>query len=362
MHRGCLRVVRGEAFRSFVAILVVGFVCLDVVFVLARIVGVRAVLYFPDTPLVIVAFVGFAGTAAACWDALLLVFGAVRQPVDRRRGLETKRRWYGAWRDHGFFSLGVWPLSFIVVTIYFLLGTSNVSNMSLRLLQGATRWNDGFFWGIEEPFLRMVTGSGVDVRFWELIYNSGWQAEMLALLAVLVVSRSPARAAAFCVSFTLLFYLGRLLGLATPVLGPAFHVPEVFAYLDGSVTSWMMERVEATIRAGPDASASGAVMLGGVAAMPSLHVGMISIAAWWLGVSRPRIRPLLVGWVGAVWASTVMLGWHYALDGAGGIATAAACIALTGAVLRWMRVGGMKVDGMEVESVDEGSPPSQSST
>jgi len=135
-------------------------------------------------------------------------------------------------------------------------------------------------------------------------------------------------------SFVLLFYLGRLLGLVTPVMGPAFYVSHHFRYLHGSVTEWMMHRVYATIVAGPDAAEQGAVLLGGVGAMPSLHVGMVALAAYWLFVAVPRALPVALLWVALVWTATLVLGWHYALDGLGGIVTAAICIFLTKRILR----------------------------
>jgi len=63
--------------------------------------------------------------------------------------------------------------------------------------------------------------------------------------------------------------------------------------------------------------------------MPSLHVGMVSLTAYWLGVGRRLTLFFGVPWVAAVWISTVLLGWHYALDGFGGMVLAALCIAVT---------------------------------
>lgn len=68
--------------------------------------------------------------------------------------------------------------------------------------------------------------------------------------------------------------------------------------------------------------------------MPSLHVGMVSLAAYWLGTTARRAFLIGIPWVLCVWTSTVVLGWHYALEGLGGILLAAACVALT----RWMLV------------------------
>jgi membrane-associated phospholipid phosphatase len=220
-----------------------------------------------------------------------------------------------------------------------MIGTANVSNISLKLLETTTTWNDAFFWAIEEPLLVALTSEPIHLNFWETIYNSAWNAEMLALSAVLVATRCPVWGARFCVSFILLFYLGRLFGLASPVLGPALFAPEHFGYLEGSITNSMMQSVSATIEAGPNGIEKSAILLGGVAAMPSLHVGMISLASWWLARSVHIATPFVVLWLLTVWTSTVLLGWHYVLDGLGGILTAALCIWLTSLILKGLRVG-----------------------
>lgn len=332
------RLSASPSLLALVAIGVVGFVAVDVTFLFARLAGVPARLWFSDTLVVLVVFGTFFFTVACLWDGALLAFGLGRSLLAWTGSLAAAPPWWRAWRRRGFFSIGWWPPVAIVITIYFLLGTSNITQISLSLLQGTTGWQDAFYWSIEGELLAGIMQLPIHVVFWETIYNSGWQAEMLALFAILVVTRCPARGAAFCVSFILLFYVGRLLGLLSPVMGPAFFAPEHFAHLDGSITSWMMEKVEATMAAGPRAGDRGAVLLGGVAAMPSLHVGMISLASYWLARSLPWATPLVLLWLASVWASTVLLGWHYVLDGLGGILTAAFCIWLTGRILEAMNV------------------------
>lgn len=60
-------------------------------------------------------------------------------------------------------------------------------------------------------------------------------------------------------------------------------------------------------------------LIPGTMAMPSLHIGLTAITAWFL---YPRFG--WTGWISAfwltlIWLSTVFLGWHYILDGLGGI-------------------------------------------
>jgi len=56
--------------------------------------------------------------------------------------------------------------------------------------------------------------------------------------------------------------------------------------------------------------------------MPSLHIGITVMAAWYLAKHVKWTLWLSVPWIILTWLSTVMLGWHYALDGVGGIVVA----------------------------------------
>lgn len=78
--------------------------------------------------------------------------------------------------------------------------------------------------------------------------------------------------------------------------------------------------------------ARGALIGGGISAFPSMHV---AIAAWLAIVLRDRG----LGWLGvtyslAVFICSVILGWHYALDGVAGIAVALIADRLSQAWLR----------------------------
>ena len=71
--------------------------------------------------------------------------------------------------------------------------------------------------------------------------------------------------------------------------------------------------------------------------MPSLHVGISFLAAWFLArhvkwALWPSFLSVLL-----VWISTVVLGWHYVLDGAGGIILVFICVQLTRMLLTVLR-------------------------
>jgi membrane-associated phospholipid phosphatase len=67
----------------------------------------------------------------------------------------------------------------------------------------------------------------------------------------------------------------------------------------------------------------------GTMGMPSLHIGITIIAAYYLARHVNWTLWLSVIWVCLIWLSTVLLGWHYILDGVGGILVATVAVLAT---------------------------------
>jgi hypothetical protein len=75
----------------------------------------------------------------------------------------------------------------------------------------------------------------------------------------------------------------------------------------------------------------GALLGGGISAFPSLHV---AIATWFGLVLRERgLAWLGIAYVLAVFACSIILGWHYAADGIGGTAIALLAFRLAGVLI-----------------------------
>jgi len=232
----------------------------------------------------------------------------------------------------GFFSLGAWPLALVLVTTHAIIATSNITLISLELLSGVTEWRDSTIWMVEGATLEWIVQLPINVSLWDALYHSAWPIELFAMFVLIVITRYPKPILHFCSSFIVLFYLGRFIGLLNPVMGPAFFRPELFGYLDGSVTAQAMEAIAVIMATDPSEVALSAALLGGVSALPSLHVGMVSLTVYWLAVANPKTLFVGIPWLLAVWAATALLGWHYVMDGAGGILLAVVCIWIT----RWM--------------------------
>jgi len=172
-----------------------------------------------------------------------------------------------------------------------------------------------------------LTSLSFNATPFDYLYHSGWLIELFALFMLIIISRGSGVVVQFCTSFILLFYIGRFLGLLNPVMGPAFFKPDLFGYLDGTLTKIAMNHVANIMTNGVEEAVSkGGILLGGVSAMPSLHVAMVALTSYWLAFSKRWTLIVTVPWVLLVWTATVLLGWHYILDGLGGIILSAACI------------------------------------
>jgi membrane-associated phospholipid phosphatase len=94
-----------------------------------------------------------------------------------------------------------------------------------------------------------------------------------------------------------------------------------------------MVEISPIIAADPLLLKSG-ILVGGVSAMPSLHIGMVSLTAYWLSSGLKYFKYITPIWVILVWISTVVLGWHYIFDGFGGLILGVLCILLNKVLFR----------------------------
>jgi len=333
-------------------------VCMLATAVLAGAVGSPFVLWFRDTPLILGAMLILIVLMGIFWDGGLISLALITQTVWRKFASTPPPLTVEAMRARRFFTCGPGPTVMLLATAITILGTSNITLVNLELLGEGTRWRDPFFWQLEGAFLQKIAALPIDTAAWDRLYHSAWGIELLAAFALVVIGRGPRIVLHYCTSMIILFYVGRMLGVLNPVMGPAFHQPDVFAYLDGSATGEAM-RLVASVMAAPAEQAvdSGGILLGGVSAMPSLHVAMVAVTAYWLWRAAHWTALVTVPWVLLVWTSTVLLGWHYALDGAGGIVLAAASAWLASHLLQAAGTGMNRSAGTPRKAAVSGPDP-----
>lgn len=117
----------------------------------------------------------------------------------------------------------------------------------------------------------------------------------------------------FILSYMLTWGIGMAAAYVFSSAGPLFTGRFDTSLLPGSVRM-TAELLWSNYQAG------GAILGGGISAFPSLHV---AIATWFALALAQRGWPKIgVAYVASIYIGSVILGWHYLLDGAGGIAVA----------------------------------------
>lgn len=316
-------------------------VCTSVTLLTATIVGAPFVPWFKDTFLLLWAVFLHVAIFAIVWDGTLVAIGLASEWLGRIPGLRYHSSVsVASMREKRFLTRGPWPTVLVLLTAFAILGTANVTLISLELLHRNPAWKDPFFWQLEQGIFQWLTRRSIDPQPWDRLYHSAWTVVLLATFVITLIRKETGLLLHYALSMVLLFYVGRFVGLLTPVMGPAFYRPELFGYLHGSISDSALNYIKAMMAIAPaEAAHKSGILIGGVSAMPSLHIAMVAVTSYWLAVGNRKTLFVTVPWVLIVWASTAILGWHYVLDGAGGVLLAAACIPCSHWLLRIVNVG-----------------------
>ena len=177
---------------------------------------------------------------------------------------------------------------------------------------------------------------GVDLTFHAWAYSFFWAVAIMATLVWLFAQKpSQERSSTLLSYFATWSIFGPLGQLALSSAGPIFYarsgegsrfdalaanIPEITQKISGYL--WSMH-----VNGTPGVGA-------GISAMPSLHIATASwIVLAFAGV-KSRLTPLTIVFALYIWAMSVALGWHYAVDGIVGALGAIACHA---AARRYMK-------------------------
>ena len=323
-------------FRPIIVLLILYLFATLLTIVASNLAGSPYVPIFKHTFAMLLLVLLYIGVMGIIWDGALIILG---------KCLEAWQKWIqptckychltvSVTKNIRFYTLGPSPLILLLITTFIIYGTGNITLISLSLVGSTIEWRDPLFWAIEGPIIKWLIHFPINTAAWDTLYHSAWGIELFAFFVLVLIGRNSKIVLSYCISMIILFYTGRFLGVINPVMGPAFFKPELYTYLDGSVTELAMQKVADIMASSPDlAKEQSGILLGGVSAMPSLHMGMVSLTAFWLAIVQRKTLFVTIPWILMVWTSTVVLGWHYLLDGVGGIALAAACVWLTQRIL-----------------------------
>jgi membrane-associated phospholipid phosphatase len=226
----------------------------------------------------------------------------------------------------------------IAVPVLMGFGVVACANMAEIYRLTTVDWHDGSLWQIEEPLFGVLLGSWLNVPLvWDRVYFLIWPFVFMAM-ALVYKKSGEQRFMLIVLAVVIAFFLTRCINLLFPTAGPAFYQPKLF-YLEGTASDF----VQAGLRLYMAGHIPQNGLMPGTMAMPSLHVGLVAMAAWFLACEWRWTRWLTLPWVLLVWLSTIMLGWHYALDGVGGVLVVGLAIAAAKFILQgWnalIRVG-----------------------
>lgn len=158
-----------------------------------------------------------------------------------------------------------------------------------------------------------------------LIYHPLWFIGMIAaLLLSAAAPPSEEKSAVLLGYFTLWSVAAPLIHIALPAAGPIFYermgYGARFAAIDGGVSTRLVADYLWSLYSTRNFGAGS-----GISAMPSMHVTISTWTVLAFGFAAPRWRWLaLTGWA-VIFALSIALGWHYAVDGIVGTLAALAC-------------------------------------
>ena len=177
---------------------------------------------------------------------------------------------------------------------------------------------------------------GVDLTFHAWAYSFFWAVAIMATLVWLFAQKpSQERSSALLSYFAIWSIFGPIGQLALSSAGPIFYaragqgsrfdelsanIPDITQKISGYLWSMYTDGV-------PGVGA-------GISAMPSLHIATVSWIVLAFAGAKSRLTPLTIVFALYIWAMSVALGWHYAVDGIAGAIGAIACHA---AARRYMK-------------------------
>jgi len=136
------------------------------------------------------------------------------------------------------------------------------------------------------------------------------------ILIYFVITKSKLTHIRFFSCYFSMWIVGGLLALILPSLGPIYVHPEWFASLFKPFADGLQERLGVHyLLAKANPADYKYFIYEGIAAFPSLHVGIIAIFAFFVKNENRTFGTLLFIYLAIIQFGSVLLGWHYMVDG-----------------------------------------------
>ena len=230
------------------------------------------------------------------------------------------------------------PLTGIIILFFMLFGVANAQDWSEVYRQSVVHWHDPALWRLEEGVILYLQDSFLNIPwFWDFIYLSFWN-YLLLVFAILYKNQKYYDLGIASIAIVVSFFLTRWIALYYPTAGPVFYRPEFFDL--AGTSSFSMQEMLRAYMAG-EIGQNG--FIPGTMGMPSLHVGLTFLATGLLAWHVRWTLWLTLPWSCLIWLSTVMLGWHYILDGLGGLGIAACSVLLACVFLKMLEAISLRV-------------------
>lgn len=203
-------------------------------------------------------------------------------------------------------------------------------------------WADGMLANIDRAIFRTDPWrlfEGLDLSVHAGAYSFLWAVAVMGTVVWLLAQKPSAeRSASLIAYFALWSIFGTIGQLLLSSAGPLFYqragFGDRFAELSASVPS-VTQGVSAYLW---NFHATHTLGVGaGISAMPSLHIGTVAWIYLAFRGQGSKLAPLAALFALYMWAMSVALGWHYAIDGIVGAAGAVLCQAASRAWLKRRR-------------------------
>lgn len=176
-------------------------------------------------------------------------------------------------------------------------------------------------------FVLTLFSNSLFLRFIDWAYANIFLLTMLVTFAYFLSAPSRRLRVAFMTSNVLLWIVGVYLYMLIPSLGPAYRFPEVwFEYASQLKTTQglqaMLMRNYTNVLAISRGIDKPVLIVFGIAAFPSMHVGWQALVALWMRREWIYGEVLFAIFLFVIFIGSMITGWHYLIDSLAGVALA----------------------------------------